>query len=224
MSESDVQSVRRRPGLYLGGTDERALHKLPEEILNNAFAEAVTTHADLIEIRLKKDGSILIADNGRGIPIELHPKFPGKPALEVIFTTIHLGRNSLARREFQPANASITVRACVVNALSDWLWVEVVRNNTLYRQSYSKGNPTSKLVNEGPTNERRGTTVCFRPDPEIFGDNATFNPAILYEMAQSRAMLYGGVEIRWVGETEIADGKTPSEQSFHYPNRISGAD
>lgn len=224
MPESDVQSVRRRPGMYLGGTDERALHKLPEEILNNAFAEAVTTHGDLIEITLRKDGSILIADNGRGIPIDNHPKFPGKSAVEIIFTMLSLGYRFSDRREFQPANASLTVSACIVNALSDWLWVEVVRNNTLYRQSYSKGNPTSKLVNEGLTNERRGTTVCFRPDPEIFGDNATFNPAILYEMAQSRAMLYGGVEIRWVCETEIADGRTPSEQSFHYPNRISGAD
>ncbi len=224
MSDTDMESVRRRPGLYLGGTDERALHRLPEEILNNAFAEAVTTHADLIEIRLKKDGSITIADNGRGIPIELHPKFPGKSALEVIFTTIHLGRDSLARREFQPANTSITVNACVVNALSDWLWVEVVRNKTLYRQSYAKGNPTSKVVNQGATNERRGTTICFQPDPEIFGENAAFNPAVLHEMARSRAMLYGGVKIRWICDAEIADGATPLEQSFHYPNRMSGAD
>ncbi len=224
MSESDIESVRRRPGLYLGGTDERALHKLPEEILNNAFAEAVTTHADLIEITLKEDGSIIIADNGRGIPVEKHPMFPGKSAPEVIFTTIHLGRSSAARREFQPADTSITVGACVVNALSDWIWLETVRDKVLYRQSFFKGNSTSQLMNEGPANGRRGTTVCFHPDPEIFGQNVAFNPAILHEMARSRALLYGGVEISWVCERGVADGKTPLAEKFHYPNRMSGAD
>lgn len=221
MSDSDMNSVRRRPAMYIGGTDEIALHKLPEEILNNAFAEAVTTHANLIEMTLKNDGSIVITDNGRGIPVDNHPAFPGLSAVEIIFTKLHYHRKFNDGREFQPPNVSLTVTASVVNALSDSLWVEVVRNKALYRQSFSKGKPTSDLVNLGNADKRRGTTVCFHPDPEIFGPDIGFKPAILCEMARTRAMLYGGVGIRWVCEAGIADGKTPTEQIFHFPNRLT---
>ena len=203
--------------MYIGGTDERALHKLAEEVLNNAFAETVTGHGNLIEITLRNDNSLIVTDNGRGIPIDLHPKFPGKSALEVIFTYTFRG-NVRDRKIYQPANAALGIGAAVINALSDWLWVESVRQKELYRQSFSKGKPTSGLEKLGPANERCGTTVCFHPDPEIFKSHGIFQPSLLREFARARALLYGGVEIRLTCEAGVADSTTPVQEIFHYPN------
>ena len=168
-----LEPVRKRPGMYIGGTDERALHHLAGEILDNAMDEAVAGHASRIEMSLNEDGSVSITDNGRGIPVDSHPKFPKKSALEVIFTTLHSG-GKFSGKAYQTSGGLHGVGSSVVNALSDWMWVEVAKDKQLYRQSFARGLPTSKLEKIGPVNNRRGTTVTFHPDPEIFGAKAHF--------------------------------------------------
>lgn len=217
-----LEPVRRRPGMYIGGTDERALHHLVGEILDNAMDEAVAGHANRIEIELNTDGSVTITDNGRGIPVDKHPKFKDKSALEVIFTTLHAG-GKFDSGAYQTAGGLHGVGSSVVNALSDWMWVEVARDKKLFKQSYSRGKVTSKLENLGSVNNRRGTTVCFHPDPEIFGEKAKFKPAWLYQMARSKAYLFRGVEIRWNCDASLIqpDSKVPTEDKFHFPNGLA---
>jgi topoisomerase-4 subunit B len=205
--------------MYIGGTDERALHHLAGEILDNSMDEAVAGHADKIEMTLKDDGSILITDNGRGIPVDNHPKFPGKSALEVIFTTLHSG-GKFSGKNYETSGGLHGVGSSVVNALSDWMWVEVAKDKHIYKQSFARGKSTSKLKKEGPAGGRRGTTVCFHADPDIFGTKAHFRPEWLYKMARSKAYLYGGVEIHWRCEPAVADGKTPVEEIFRFPNGL----
>lgn len=217
MEESETDRVRKRPGMYLGGVDEECLHRLAEEILSNAMDEAIEGHATAIDVHLMDDGSLLISDNGRGIPIEIHPKL-NKSVLEAVFTHLHLrpidGEKIRAR-----TGPFITISAHVVNALSDWLWVEVARDNRLYRMQFTHGKPTTKLERKGEVKNRRGTTVCFHPDPQIFG-NAVLRPATLYMMAQSKAQSYGGVKITWKCGLAVSDGETPTEGKFHFPNKF----
>ena len=216
-----LEPVRRRPGMYIGGTDERAYHHLASEILDNAMDEAVAGHAGRIEITLHKDGALTIQDNGRGIPVDDHPKYPGTSALEVIMTTLHSG-GKFSGKAYQTSGGLHGVGISVVNALSDNMWVEIARDKTLYKQSYSRGSVTSKLENLGSVNNRRGTTVHFHPDPEIFGSQARFKPAWLYRMARSKAYLFRGVEIRWSCDPSLLpeDSPVPDSEKFHFPNGL----
>ncbi|MCB9983121.1 MAG: DNA topoisomerase IV subunit B [Rhodospirillales bacterium] len=216
-----LEPVRKRPGMYIGGTDERALHHLAGEILDNSMDEAVAGHADWIEIALEADYSLVIRDNGRGIPVDEHPKYPGKSALEIILTTLHSG-GKFSGQNYDTSGGLHGVGISVVNALSDEMWVEVAREKNLYRQSFSRGLPTSKIEHLGSVNNRRGTTVSFHPDPEIFGDKAHFKPGWLFQMARSKAYLYSGVEIRWKCTPEIIpeDSKVTPEAVFHFPGGL----
>lgn len=216
-----LEPVRKRPGMYIGGTDERALHHLAGEILDNSMDEAVAGHADWIEIALEADYSLVVRDNGRGIPVDEHPKYPGKSALEVILTTLHSG-GKFSGKNYDTSGGLHGVGISVVNALSDDMWVEVAREKNLYKQSFSRGLATSKLEHLGPINNRRGTTVSFHPDPEIFGEKAHFKPGWLFQMARSKAYLYSGVEIRWKCAPEIIpeDSKVTPEATFHFPGGL----
>src|SRR3954451_6767277 len=191
-----LEPVRRRPGMYVGGTDERALHHLVAEALDNAMDEAVAGFASRIELELAADGWVTVRDNGRGIPVDPHPKFPGKSALEVILTTLHSG-GKFGGDAYKTSGGLHGVGVSVVNALSDKLSVEVARDRKLWSQDYSRGKPKAKLKDHGPVHNRRGTSVRFHPDPEIFGAEAHFRPALLYRMARSKAYLFRGVEILW---------------------------
>ena len=216
-----LEPVRQRPGMYIGGTDERALHHLVAEILDNSMDEAVAGHATRIGFSLNENGSITISDNGRGIPVDPHPKFKDKSALEVILTTLHSG-GKFSSDAYATSGGLHGVGISVVNALSDEMVIEVARDRTLYRQSYSKGKITSPLENLGSIQNRRGTKVTFHPDPEIFGDNVSLKPSRLYKMARSKAYLFRGVEIRFqVHESLIAaDDKTPKEATLHFPGGL----
>ena len=212
-----LEPVRKRPGMYIGGTDERALHHLVAEILDNSMDEAVAGHATRIEIELANDNSIAIKDNGRGIPIDPHPKFPKKSALEVILCTLHSG-GKFSDKAYQTSGGLHGVGASVVNALSDSLKVEVSKNKQIYEQSFSRGIPLGPVTKIGETNNKRGTIIKFHPDPEIFG-NHKFKPKRLISMARSKAYLFSGVEIKW--KTEIDDGETPLQATFHFPGGLS---
>jgi len=213
-----LEPVRKRPGMYIGGTDERALHHLVSEILDNSMDEAVAGHANRIELTIHNDNSITISDNGRGIPVDEHPKYPGKSALEVIMTTLHSG-GKFSGKAYETSGGLHGVGISVVNALSESMWVEVARDKQLYKQEFSRGLSASKLQNMGTVSNRRGTTVWFKPDPEIFGIKAKLKPSILYEKTRSKAYLFRGVEIRWKNEVEGSD--TPAEDVFHFPNGLA---
>ena len=211
-----LEPVRKRPGMYIGGTDERALHHLVAEILDNSMDEAVAGHATRIEIELANDNSIAVKDNGRGIPIDPHPKFPKKSALEVILCTLHSG-GKFSDKAYQTSGGLHGVGASVVNALSDSLKVEVSKNKQIYEQSFSRGIPLGPVTKIGETNNKRGTIIKFHPDPEIFG-NHKFKPKRLISMARSKAYLFSGVEIKW--KTEIDDGETALQATFHFPGGL----
>ena len=212
-----LEPVRKRPGMYIGGTDERALHHLVSEILDNSMDEAVAGQANRIEVELHSDYSISVKDNGRGIPTDPHPKFPDKSALEVIFCTLHAG-GKFSGKAYQTSGGLHGVGASVVNALSDYMVVEVARNKELFRQSFSRGNPIKTIEKLGSTPNRRGTMVQFHPDEEIFGSHR-FKPARLFKTIRSKAYLFSGVEIRW--KSAIDDNVTPLEASFHFPGGLS---
>ncbi|WP_372611071.1 DNA topoisomerase IV subunit B [Aquicoccus sp.] len=212
-----LEPVRKRPGMYIGGTDERALHHLVAEVLDNSMDEAVAGHANRIEVELHADHSITIRDNGRGIPIDPHPKFPDKSALEVILCTLHSG-GKFSGKSYQTSGGLHGVGASVVNALSDSLVVQVARNKELYEQRFSRGIPLGPLAKVGQAPNRRGTTVTFHADEEIFGSHR-FKPARLFKSIRSKAYLFSGVEIRW--KSAIDDGETPAEATFHFPGGLS---
>ena len=212
-----LEPVRKRPGMYIGGTDERALHHLVAEVLDNAMDEAVAGHATRIEVELHADGAVTVRDNGRGIPVDPHPKFPGTSALEVILCTLHAG-GKFGGDAYETSGGLHGVGISVVNALSDAMTVEVARDRRLWRQSFSRGVPLAPLAEVGAAPNRRGTTVTFHPDPEIFG-RQTFKPARLYAAARSKAYLFGGVEIRWKSAQD--DGATPREASFRFPGGLA---
>jgi topoisomerase-4 subunit B len=212
-----LEPVRKRPGMYIGGTDERALHHLVAEILDNSMDEAVAGHASRIEVELLADFSVVIRDNGRGIPVDPHPKFPGKSALEVILCTLHAG-GKFSGDAYQTSGGLHGVGASVVNALSDSMVVQVARNKELFQQSFSRGIPQGPVERIGAAPNRRGTTVTFHADEQIFGHHR-FKPARLIRMVKSKAYLFSGVEIRW--KTEIDDGETPVEATFHFPGGLA---
>jgi topoisomerase-4 subunit B len=212
-----LEPVRKRPGMYIGGTDERALHHLVAEILDNSMDEAVAGHANRIEVELHADYAITIRDNGRGMPFDPHPKFPGKSALEVILCTLHAG-GKFSGKAYQTSGGLHGVGASVVNALSDHMRVEVARNRELVAQEFSRGIPTGPLQKLGQTSNRRGTTTTFHADEQIFGHNR-FKPARLFKSIRSKAYLFSGVEIRW--KSEIDDGETPTEATFHFPGGLA---
>ncbi|WIM13854.1 DNA topoisomerase IV subunit B [Enhydrobacter sp.] len=210
-----LEPVRKRPGMYIGGTDERAMHHLVAEVLDNAMDEAVAGHADTIHLELLAGNKVLIRDNGRGIPVDPHPKFKNRSALEIILTTLHSG-GKFNGKVYATSGGLHGVGVSVVNALSDELAVEVARDRQSWTQSFSRGKPTSKLKANGAAPNRRGTTVVFHPDPEIFGKLA-FVPERLYRMARSKSYLFRGVEIRWKCDKSLLKGDTiPEEESFHF--------
>jgi topoisomerase IV subunit B len=215
-----LEPVRRRPGMYVGGTDERGLHHLAAEVLDNAMDEAVAGHATRIEIELAVGNWLTVRDNGRGIPVDPHPRFPDKSALEVILTTLHSG-GKFGGDAYRTAGGLHGVGVSVVNALSDALEVEVARDRRLWRQSYGRGLPRTVLLETGPVHNRRGTSLSFHPDPEIFGGER-FRPALLYRMARSKAYLFGGLEIRWRCDPSLPrPDNVPAEARLHFPGGLA---
>ena len=215
-----LEPVRRRPGMYIGGTDERALHHLVAEVLDNAMDEAVAGHASRIELELHADGNVVVRDNGRGIPVDPHPKFPKTSALEVILTMLHSG-GKFGGDAYKTSGGLHGVGISVVNALSDKLTVEVARDKKLYVQEYSRGKPKTKLKDAGSAPNKRGTTVRFHPDPDIFGA-LHFKPAPIYRMARGKAYLFRGVEIRWWCDPALPrPDDVPQEEKLHFPGGLS---
>ena len=212
-----LEAVRLRPGMYIGGIDERAYHHLAAEIIDNAMDEAVAGHATRIEVELHADGALTVRDNGRGIPVDPHPKFPDKSALEVILCTLHSG-GKFGGKAYETSGGLHGVGSSVVNALSDRMDVEVALNKELYTQSFSRGKPLAPIRKVGPVANRRGTWVTFHPDAQIFGSQQ-FRPGRLMRMVRSKAYLFSGVEIRW--KTAIPDGDTPMEAVFHFPGGLA---
>ncbi|MBE0452972.1 MAG: DNA topoisomerase IV subunit B [Roseovarius sp.] len=213
----DMEHVRLRPGMYIGGKDDRALHHMVAEIIDNSMDEAVAGHATWIEVELHENGHVSVRDNGRGIPVDPHPKSPDKSALEIIFCTLNAG-GKFSGDSYQTSGGLHGVGSSVVNALSDHLSVEVARGRELYRMNFSRGVPQGPLERVGSAPNRRGTSVTFHPDPEIFG-SLRLKPARLFKMARSKAYLFSGVEIRW--KTDIADGETPLEGVFKFPGGLA---
>src|SRR5437868_11882075 len=219
-----LEPVRRRPGMYIGGTDARALHHLAAEVIDNSMDEAVAGFATRIEVTLEPEsgaaGRLTVTDNGRGIPVDPHPKHPGKAALEVIMTTLHSG-GKFEGKAYSTSGGLHGVGVSVVNALSTDTVVEVAREKLLYRQSFSRGVATSPLETVGPTPNRRGTTTSFVPDPEIFGADAHFSPERIYKLARSKAYLFAGVEIRWRCDPSLASPEVPETAVFQFANGLA---
>ncbi|MEM7752547.1 MAG: DNA topoisomerase IV subunit B [Pseudomonadota bacterium] len=213
----DMEHVRLRPGMYIGGKDDRALHHMVAEIIDNSMDEAVAGHANWIEVELHEDHSITVRDNGRGIPFDPHPSDPSKSALEIIFCTLNAG-GKFSGENYETSGGLNGVGSSVVNALSDHLRVEVARNKELVAMEFSRGVPQTKLEQVGAAPNRRGTTVTFHPDPEIFG-SLKLKPARLFAMARSKAYLFSGVEIRW--KSAVEDGDTPMDAKFHFPGGLA---
>ncbi|HVZ06477.1 DNA topoisomerase IV subunit B [Rhodopila sp.] len=215
-----LEPVRKRPGMYIGGVDETALHHLASEILDNAMDEAVAGHASFIEVSLEEGNWITIRDNGRGIPVDPHPKFKDLSALEVILTTLHSG-GKFSGKAYNTSGGLHGVGSSVVNALSEMMEVEVARDRVLWKQGYARGKPTSKLLNAGTVHNRRGTSIRFKPDPDIFGSQQ-FQPSRLYRLCRSKAYLFRGVEIRWACAPALlkGDGDVPAEAVLHFPGGL----
>nr|WP_295464343.1 DNA topoisomerase IV subunit B [Mesorhizobium sp.] len=216
-----LEPVRRRPGMYIGGTDEKSLHHLFAEVIDNSMDEAVAGHATFIEVELDAAGYLTVTDNGRGMPVDPHPKFKDKSALEVIMTVLHAG-GKFDSKVYETSGGLHGVGVSVVNALSDDLEVEVARGRQLYRQRFSRGVPQGGLEMLGEVHNRRGTKVRFHPDPDIFGKALKFEPARVYKMARSKAYLFGGVEIRWSCDPALIGEKdqTPAKAVFHFPGGL----
>ncbi len=216
-----LEPVRRRPGMYIGGTDEKALHHLFAEVIDNSMDEALAGHADWIEVEMAADGFVTVTDNGRGIPVDPHPKFKNKSALEVIMCTLHAG-GKFNSEVYETSGGLHGVGVSVANALSERMEVEVARGQKLYRMAFERGKPKTKLQDAGKAPNRRGTKVRFRPDPDIFGAKAHFKPERVFKMTRSKAYLFGGVEIRWSCEKELLRGveDVPEQATFHFADGL----
>ena len=214
-----LEPVRRRPGMYIGGTDINALHHLFAEVIDNCMDEAIAGHASRIEVHLDAEGYLTVTDNGRGIPVDPHPKFPGKSALEVIMTTLHAG-GKFDSKAYETSGGLHGVGISVVNALSDDLVTEVARDQMLYRQRFSRGKAIGSIEEVGKVHNRRGTSQRFHPDPEIFGPRIGFVPERIFRMARSKAYLFGGVEIRWSCDESLTSETLPARETFHYPGGL----
>lgn len=213
-----LEPVRLRPGMYIGGTDSAALHHMVAEVLDNSMDEAVAGHADKIWVTLHQKNKITIRDNGRGIPVDPHPKYKDKSALEVILTTLHSG-GKFSNKAYSTSGGLHGVGVSVVNALSEEFNVEVARDGQLYRQEFSKGTPLGPLQEKGEIKNRKGTQVTFVPDQEIFGDDCKFLPSRIFKLVRSKAYLYRGVSIHWKDET-APDDSEDREATFHFPNGL----
>jgi topoisomerase-4 subunit B len=216
-----LEPVRRRPGMYIGGTDEKALHHLFAEVIDNSMDEALAGHASWIEVEMEADGFISVTDNGRGIPVDAHPKFKNKSALEVIMCTLHAG-GKFDSKVYETSGGLHGVGVSVANALSERMEVEVARDQTLYTMAFERGKPKTKLIKAGRAPNRRGTKIRFRPDPSIFGPKAAFDPARVFKMARSKAYLFGGVEVRWHCAKALLpkDGSVPEKATFHFADGL----
>jgi len=216
-----LEPVRRRPGMYIGGTDEKALHHLFAEVIDNAMDEALAGHADWIEVEMETNGFVSVTDNGRGIPVDPHPKFKSKSALEVIMCTLHAG-GKFDSKVYETSGGLHGVGVSVANALSERMEVEVAREQQLYRMAFERGKPKGKLEKAGRAPNRRGTRVRFKPDPDIFGPKAAFRPERVFKMARSKAYLYGGVEIRWHCDKALLKGveDVPEKATFHFADGL----
>ena len=216
-----LEPVRRRPGMYIGGTDEKALHHLFAEVIDNAMDEALAGHADWIEVEMETNGFVSVTDNGRGIPVDPHPKFKSKSALEVIMCTLHAG-GKFDSKVYETSGGLHGVGVSVANALSERMEVEVAREQQLYRMAFERGKPKGKLEKAGRAPNRRGTRVRFKPDPDIFGPKASFRPERVFKMARSKAYLYGGVEIRWHCDKALLKGveDVPEKATFHFADGL----
>ncbi len=216
-----LEPVRHRPGMYIGGVDETALHHLVAEILDNSMDEAVAGFANRIDVILNADRSVTIVDNGRGIPVDNHPKYPNKSALEVILTTLHSG-GKFGGNAYKVSGGLHGVGLSVVNALSKSLVIEVARDKKLYRQEYAKGKPLGDLELVGPVSNRRGTSITFKPDEEIFGESTLLSPIRVFRMARSKAFLFKGVKIYWQCAPElIKEGDAvPVSEELCFPNGL----
>lgn len=212
-----LEPVRRRPGMYIGGTDEKALHHLFAEVIDNSMDEALAGHASWIEVEMEANGFVSVTDNGRGIPVDPHPKFKNKSALEVIMCMLHAG-GKFDSKVYETSGGLHGVGVSVANALSERMEVEVAREQQLYRMAFERGKPKGKLEKAGRAPNRRGTKIRFRPDPQIFGPKAAFQAARVFKMARSKAYLYGGVEIRWHCAKELLRGveDVPEKATFHF--------
>ena len=214
-----LEPVRKRPGMYIGGTDERALHHLFAEVLDNAMDEAVAGHAKIISVRLDADGQLTVTDDGRGIPVDPHPKHPGKSALEVIMTVLHSG-GKFSGKAYETSGGLHGVGVSVVNALSERVEVTAWKDGFEWRQAFTRGKPIGGIEKLGPS-RKHGTAIAFNPDPVIFGEGVAFKPARLYRMARSKAYLFGGVEIRWSCDPSRIHDQTPAEATFRFPNGLA---
>jgi len=214
-----LEPVRKRPGMYIGGVDERALHHLFAEVLDNAMDEAVAGHAKIIEVSLDAEGALTVKDDGRGMPVDAHPKFPGKSALEVIMTVLHSG-GKFSGKAYETSGGLHGVGVSVVNALSERVEITAWKDGFEWRQTFARGRPTSALERMAPT-RKHGTSITFAPDPVIFGEDVAFRPARLYRMARSKAYLFRGVEIRWRCAAERLTDQTPAEATFHFPGGLA---
>ena len=204
-----LEPVRRRPGMYIGGTDEKALHHLFAEVIDNSMDEALAGHATFIEVELNADGFLTVSDNGRGIPVDPHPKFPKKSALEVIMCTLHAG-GKFNSKVYETSGGLHGVGVSVVNALSSRLEVEVARSQQLYRMAFERGSPRASWRTSARSTTAAAPRIRFKPDAEIFGAKAAFKPQRLFKMARSKAYLFGGVEIRWSCDPELLKASTMS--------------
>ncbi|KKB83675.1 DNA topoisomerase IV subunit B [Devosia limi DSM 17137] len=214
-----LEPVRRRPGMYIGGTDINALHHLFAEVIDNSMDEAIAGHASRIEVHLGEDGYLTISDNGRGIPVENHPKYPGRSTLEIVHTVLHAG-GKFDSKAYETSGGLHGVGISVVNALSDEMIVEVAREQQLYRLTFSRGKPVGEIEKLGRINNRRGTTTRFHPDPQIFGETAKFSAIRLFKMTRAKAYLFGGVELRWSCDESMASDDAPARAVFHYPDGL----
>ncbi|WP_323014725.1 DNA topoisomerase IV subunit B [Devosia sp.] len=214
-----LEPVRRRPGMYIGGTDANAYHHLFAEVIDNSMDEAIAGHATRIEVHLGADGYLTISDNGRGIPVEKHPKFPGRSTLEIVHTVLHAG-GKFDSKAYETSGGLHGVGVSVVNALSDDMVVEVAREQQLYRIVFSRGKVVQDVEPVGRVQNRRGTTTRFHPDPQIFGENAHFSAERLFRMTRAKAYLFGGVELRWSCDESLAKPEVPAKAVFHYPDGL----
>src|SRR5690606_22094144 len=214
-----LEPVRRRPGMYIGGTDANALHHLFAEVIDNSMDEAIAGHASRIEVHLGADGYLTVVDNERGIPVDSHPKMPHLSALEVIMTTLHAG-GKFDSKAYETSGGLHGVGVSVVNALSDDMIVEVARDQQLYRIQFSRGHVVEDVVNVGRVQNRRGTMTRFHPDPQIFGPTAHFSPGRIFRMTRAKAYLFGGVELRWSCDESLANEEVPAKAVFHYPDGL----
>ena len=214
-----LEPVRRRPGMYIGGTDSNALHHLFAEVIDNSMDEAIAGHATRIEVHLGEDGFITVSDNGRGIPVENHPKYPGRSTLEIVHTVLHAG-GKFDSKAYETSGGLHGVGVSVVNALSDSLIVEVAREQQLHRLAFSRGKPLGEIEHLGRVNNRRGTSQRFHPDPEIFGGKAEFSVPRLFKMTRAKAYLFAGVELRWSCDESLVTEDAPAKAVFHYPNGL----